>query len=103
MRRCEKEAGFSPSRQARREKLQRLGHRPPPGLWADGCMPWLALASDAGLLREIDVQRIRFRIVVEFHGLNRRSGNALWIVTLSSSVTTLKKRPSSSGASAQKR
>ncbi len=59
-------------------------------------------AFDARSLRKVDVQRIRFRIVVQFHGLNRRSGNALWMVTWPSSVMTLKKRPSSSGASAQK-
>ncbi len=60
-------------------------------------------AFDAWSLRKIDVQRISFRIVVQFHGLNPRSGNALWMVTWSSSVMTLKKRPSSSGTSAQKR
>ncbi len=60
-------------------------------------------AFDACLFRKIDVERIRFRIVVQFHGLNRRSGNALRMVTLSSSVMTLKKRPYNPGTSAQKR
>src|SRR6266571_7957284 len=45
---------------------------------------------DAGMFRQVDVQRISLGIVVEFHGLNRRSGKALWIVTLSSSVMTLR-------------
>jgi hypothetical protein len=53
-------------------------------------------ALDAGLLRQIDVEGIRIRIVVQFHGLNRRSGKALWTVTLSWSVTILKNRPSNS-------
>jgi hypothetical protein len=47
-------------------------------------------AFDAGLLREINVKRISLRIIVEFHGLNRRSRKALWIVTLSSRVVTLR-------------
>src|SRR2546423_13464854 len=37
------------------------------------------LAFHAGLLAEIDVQRIRFREIVDLHSVNPRSKNALWI------------------------
>ena len=51
------------------------------------------LALGARTRREVNVERIRFWIIIQFHGLNLRSKNALCIVTLSASVTTRKKRP----------
>src|SRR5450759_1656754 len=53
------------------------------------------------LLRKVDIQRIRRGVVIQLHGLNPLSGKALWIVTLSCSVTTRKWRPSSSGQALQ--
>src|SRR5882724_2699466 len=47
-------------------------------------------ALDARPFGQIDIKRVGLRMVIQFHGLNRRSGKALWMVTLSSSVTTLK-------------
>jgi hypothetical protein len=52
-------------------------------------------------LGKLDVQRVGVGVVVEFHGRNPRSGNALWTVILSSSVTTRRYRPPSSGIWAQ--
>ena len=43
----------------------------------------------AGLsFSEVNVQRIRSRVVIQLHGLNLLSGKALWIVTPSGNVTT---------------
>ena len=39
-------------------------------------------------LGKLDVERVGVGMVVELHGRNPRSGNALWMVILSSSVTT---------------
>src|SRR5437762_2055477 len=47
-------------------------------------------AFDARVLRQVDVERIRLRVIVDLHGLNRLSKNALWIVILSPSVITRK-------------
>ena len=43
---------------------------------------------DAGALGEIDVQAVRVWEVFDPHGLNLRSGQALWMVLRSASVTT---------------
>src|SRR5205085_11709855 len=45
-------------------------------------------ALDARPFDEIDVKRVCFGMVVELHGRNRLSKNALWIVSPSASVTT---------------
>ena len=47
-------------------------------------------AIDARLLGQVDIKRVGFGIVVQLHGMNPRSGKALWIVVWSSSVTTLR-------------
>ena len=60
-------------------------------------------ALDARVLREIDVEGVSLGIIGQLHGLNPRSRNALWMVTLSSSVTTRRYRPPSSGTIAQNR
>jgi hypothetical protein len=54
------------------------------------------LALHARSLREIDVKRIGIWKIIEFHGLNLRSKNALCMVSLSERVMTRKKRPPSS-------
>src|SRR5205814_8313478 len=59
------------------------------------------LALHARSLREIDVKRIGIWKIVQFHGRNLRSRNALCIVILSESVTTRKKRPCNSPTLAQ--
>jgi hypothetical protein len=46
---------------------------------------------------KVDVEAIGFGEIFDFHGLNLRSGNALWIVISSESVITRRNRPSSSG------
>ncbi len=61
------------------------------------------LALDARPVREIDVKRIGVWKIIQFHGRNLRSRNALCIVSLSERVITRKKRPSSSSTAAQKR
>ena len=45
-------------------------------------------AFDTRFLREVDVERIGLWKIIEFHGRNPRSRNALWMVSLSESVTT---------------
>ena len=45
-------------------------------------------AIDTWPLGKLDVERVGVGVVVEFHGRNPRSANALWIVIKSSSVTT---------------
>ena len=60
-------------------------------------------ALDTRSLREIDLKRIRIWEVIQFHGRNLRSRNALRIVSLSERVITRKKRTSSSSIAAQKR
>src|SRR6266480_4856791 len=59
------------------------------------------LALHARSLREIDVKRIGIWKIVQFHGRNLRSRNALCIVILSESVTARKKRPCNSPTLAQ--
>jgi hypothetical protein len=61
------------------------------------------LALGALLVREIDVKGIGIWKIIEFHGLNLRSRNALCIVSLSERVMTRKKRPPSSSTLPQKR
>src|SRR5260221_13793915 len=60
-------------------------------------------ALDAGWLGKIEIQGVGVGEVVDLHGLNRLSRNALWIVSLSSSVMTRRNSPSSSGRARQKR
>jgi hypothetical protein len=60
-------------------------------------------ALNARLLRQVDVERIRLGMIVDFHGLNRLSKNTLWIVTLSARVTTRRYLFPSSGTKAQNR
>src|SRR6266513_3042082 len=60
------------------------------------------LALGALLVRQIDVKGIGIWEIIQFHGLNLRSRNALCIVSLSESVMTRKKRPSSSSTLPQK-
>src|SRR6266511_2759641 len=60
-------------------------------------------ALNARSLRQIDIQRVGVGEVVDLHGLNRLSRNALWIVSLSASVMTRRNLPSSSGTARQKR
>src|SRR5919106_154192 len=60
-------------------------------------------ALDTGCLREVNVEGIRVRIIAELHGLNPRSGKALWMVILSSRVATRNTRPSSSSIRPQNR
>jgi hypothetical protein len=52
---------------------------------------------DAGRLREIDIELVGIGVVPDLHLMNPRSGNALWIVTWSSRVTTRRYRPCNSG------
>src|SRR5262252_4080831 len=59
------------------------------------------LAFNARLVRKIDIQRIGIWKIVQFHGRNLRSTNALCMVSLSESVTTRKKRPCNSSTLAQ--
>src|SRR5207245_11669099 len=54
------------------------------------------LALNARSVREIDVKRIGIWKIIQFHGRNLRSKNALCMVSLPESVTTRKKRPWSS-------
>ena len=61
------------------------------------------LALGALLVRQIDVKGIGIWEIIQFHGLNLRSRNALCIVSLSESVMTRKKRPPSSSTLPQKR
>jgi len=61
------------------------------------------LAFDARSRGEVDVKRVGVWIIIKFYGRNLLSRNALCIVSLSDSVITRKKRPSSSGTAAQKR
>src|SRR5206468_7893542 len=61
------------------------------------------LAFDARPVRKIDVERICIWKIIQFHGRNLRSKNALCMVSLSESVTTRKKRPSSSSTEPQNR
>src|SRR6476661_6833149 len=60
------------------------------------------LALDAWPVRKIDVERICVWKIIQFHGRNLRSKNALCMVSLSDSVTTRKQRPSSSSTDPQK-
>src|SRR5216117_1685111 len=55
------------------------------------------------LVRQIDVKGIGIWEIIQFHGLNLRSRNALCIVSLSESVVTRKKRTPSSSTLPQKR
>jgi hypothetical protein len=61
------------------------------------------LALCALLVREIDVKQIGIWKIIEFHGLNLRSKNALCMVSLSERLMARKKRPPSSSTLPQKR
>ena len=37
-------------------------------------------AVDSGLFGQVDIERVGFWMVVQLHGVNLRSGKALWIV-----------------------
>src|SRR5690348_8870535 len=55
----------------------------------------------AGDALQLDVEAVRLRIVMQLHGVpsrKLRSKNALWTVSPSSSVTTLRKRGRASSA-----
>jgi hypothetical protein len=52
-------------------------------------------------VRQVNVKRICFRVIVNFHSLKLLSGNALWIVILSFKVTTRKTRFPNSAILAQ--
>jgi len=60
-------------------------------------------ALNARAVAQLDVQRVGIGVIIELLGWNPRSGKALWVVILSSSVTTRRYRPSSSGIAAQNR
>ena len=52
---------------------------------------------------KLDVQRVRFGVIPDIHGLNPLSKKALCTVSPSGKSTTLRKRPSASGMAAQRR
>lgn len=78
-------------------------HEPPFGVVIQNNALRNLTAVNARAVAQLDGQSVGIGVIVEFHDWNPRSGKALWIVNLSSSVTTRRYRPSGSGIAAHNR